>query len=693
MSNKGMFRSYRSLGPLAKEQKQPSQSQSSEDHEFRGYSNLLGDPSKSFLTSIQWPTPRDPEQEDSSDRRRLLAEPSAIAKDSDNSNTPKFRGLLAQDIIIEQQPAGAKAKDDSDTPKFRGLLAQDSIIEETAGISKEPRTAVGIPRTKRRLTLINLAAAIVSVACMAAGLASVAHEDLSWQLGRGAYQLIILGFLLSIMGLCLSTVVPTFFILIEAHRGSSFLQTYDAILRNAPMGPNISLFWRLMLAGMIALPLGLSVAYKSFAGGESLRTVAAEEYELSYLTFGHHNPLGPRRAGAQIALFFNITLPYIIATTGSSAEDESSLSHGPKPYGLNMLVLNNRTVAVLDTPSPDLLATAQDILTNEESWRITVDVTGVVASLSEEKSIDPETWNRTFMDACDRSRNGNDISTSQKSDDSVVHLINGPSFRNESRQAVYLCLVQESEPLDCAQMSSNCEQFDVFKSGCQATWYITRRSIELQAGVCSTSHHKSDDFIRFNELVYKNWYMPSVTQLAAPLFKSHDQSPWSTVSSATAVSAMVWSNITNTNGPSLMDSECLVEVPGGLEATSCIGSGLVYEGLKLIVHVRPTLRKSPWLYAVITIQPLLVLVVLTARWLLYSVPIDNGFGMTAILAGIDGESLELLQGASLSGQLSSNVKLNIRVVKDGIKSVVRYSLVLEDGDADQGRLALRKVYH
>ena len=273
MSNKGIFRSYRSLGPSAKEQKQPSQSQSSEDHEFRGYSNLLGDPSKSFLTSIQWPTPRDPEQEDLSDRRRLLAEPSAIAKDSDNSNTPKFRGLLAQDVVIEQQPAGAKAKDDSDTPKFRGLLAQDSIIEETAGISKEPRTAVGIPRTKRRLTLINLAAAIVSVACMAAGLASVAHEDLSWQLGGGAYQLIILGFLLSIMGLCLSTVVPTFFILIEAHQGSSFLQTYDAILRNAPMGPNIPVYWRLVLAGMIALPLGLSVAYKSFAGGESSRIV------------------------------------------------------------------------------------------------------------------------------------------------------------------------------------------------------------------------------------------------------------------------------------------------------------------------------------------------------------------------------------------------------------------------------------
>lgn len=131
---------------------------------------------------------------------------------------------------------------------------------------------------------------------------------------------------------------------------------------------------------------------------------------------------------------------------------------------------------------------------------------------------------------------------------------------------------------------------------------------------------------------------------------------------------MVWSDITNV---------------GGLE----------YEGLKLIEHVRPTLQKSPWLYAVITVQPLLLLVVLTARWLLYSVPIDNGFGMTAILAGIDRESLELLQGASLSGQLSSNVKLNIRVVKEGNKSVVKYSLVSKDLDGDQGRLSLRKVYH
>lgn len=529
MSNKGMFRSYRSLGPSAKEQKQPSQSQSSEDHEFRGYSNLLGDPSKSFLTSIQWPTPRDPEQEDSSDRRRLLAEPSAIAKDSDNSNTPKFRGLLAQDIIIEQQPAGAKAKDDSDTPKFRGLLAQDSIIEETAGISKEPRTAVGIPRTKRRLTLINLAAAIVSVACMAAGLASVAHEDLSWQLGRGAYQLIILGFLLSIMGLCLSTVVPTFFILIEAHRGSSFLQTYDAILRNAPMGPNIPVYWRLVLAGMKALPLGLSVAYKSFAGGESSRIVPIGEYELSNITFGHHNLLGPRRAGAQIALFFNITLPYIIATTGSSSQDEESLSHSPNPYGINTLVIDNRTAAVLDTSSPDLLAKAQDILTNEESWRMTVDVAGVVATLGQEKSTHPQRWNETFMDACARSRYRNGTSPNEASTDSVVHLINGPIFENGSRHVVYLCFVQESTPVDCAQMSSTCEPFDVSKNSCQATWSVTHRSIELQGGVCGGSHHKSGKLMNFNELAFRNWYMPSVTELAAPLFESRVQLPWSTV--------------------------------------------------------------------------------------------------------------------------------------------------------------------
>ncbi|RBR23080.1 uncharacterized protein FIESC28_04075 [Fusarium coffeatum] len=668
MSNKRTFRPYQSLGPSAKGQKQPGQSQRSDDHEFRGYFNMLSDPSKPFLTSIQWPTPGDHEQEDLSDRRGLLSEPSAIVKDSDDSNTPKFRGLLAQDVTIEEQPANTKAKDDSDTPQFRGLLAQGSIIEETAGISKEPKTAVGIPRTKRRLTIINLTAAIVSVTCMAAGLASVAHEDLSWQLGRGAYQLIILGFLLSIMSLCLSTVVPTFFILIEAHRGSSYLQTYDAILRNAPMGPNIPVYWRLMLAGMIALPLGLSVAYKSFAGGESSRIVPVKEYELANVSFGHHNLLGPRRAGAQIALFFNITLPYITATTGSSSQDEESLSHSPNPYGINTLVLDNRTAAVLDTPSPDLLAKAQDILTNEESWRITVDVAGVVATLSRQKSTHPQRWNETFMDACGRSRYRNDTSTNPMSTGSVVRLISGPVPENRSRHVVYLCLVQESTLVDCAQMSSTCEQFDVSKNSCRVTWSVTRRSVELQGGVCGGNYHESGKVINVNELTYRNWYMHSVTELTAPLFEFRGQLPWSAVSSATAVSAMVWSDIT---------------IAGGLE----------YEGLKLIEHVRPTLRKSPWLYAVITVQPLLLLVILTSRWLLYSVPIENGFGMTAILAGIDRESLELLQGASLSGQLSSNVKLNIRVVKEGKRSAVKYSLVSKDVDGDQGRLSLRKVYH
>lgn len=50
--------------------------------------------------------------------------------------------------------------------------------------------------------------------------------------------------------------------------------------------------------------------------------------------------------------------------------------------------------------------------------------------------------------------------------------------------------------------------------------------------------------------------------------------------------------------------------------------------------------------------------------LLCSVPIGKGFGLVAVLSGINRDSLDLLSGAAFSGELERPVKLNISVINN-----------------------------
>ncbi|EXF79657.1 hypothetical protein CFIO01_12143 [Colletotrichum fioriniae PJ7] len=70
---------------------------------------------------------------------------------------------------------------------------------------------------------------------------------------------------------------------------------------------------------------------------------------------------------------------------------------------------------------------------------------------------------------------------------------------------------------------------------------------------------------------------------------------------------------------------------------------------QIIFYKRPTLRKSPWLYMVLAIQPFLIVIILGLTAMLHSEPLSKGFGLVSILSGIDSQSLSKLAGASLSG--------------------------------------------
>lgn len=110
-------------------------------------------------------------------------------------------------------------------------------------------------------------ATITSLVCLGLGICVITSRlRIAWTFGFNG-QIIAVGFLLGIMNLCMGMVLPHALLLLEARFGSSILQNYELLLTGRVFTHKATLIWRIVLAILIALPLGLSVAYKRFAGG------------------------------------------------------------------------------------------------------------------------------------------------------------------------------------------------------------------------------------------------------------------------------------------------------------------------------------------------------------------------------------------------------------------------------------------
>jgi hypothetical protein len=144
-----------------------------------------------------------------------------------------------------------------------------SLSDHLSTTDPKSSPPLGIPSCKRTFEIVHISATILSWVCLITGIISVTPDiGVAWWL-RSSGQLVVLGFLLGIMNICTSTVVPRAMIAVESHCGPSTIQNYDALLTARVLAPKTSLIWRATIAVFIALPLGLSVAYKRCLGGIS----------------------------------------------------------------------------------------------------------------------------------------------------------------------------------------------------------------------------------------------------------------------------------------------------------------------------------------------------------------------------------------------------------------------------------------
>jgi len=194
---------------------------------------------------------------------------------------------------------------------------------------------------------------------------------------------------------------------------------------------------------------------------------------------------------------------------------------------------------------------------------------------------------------------------------------------------------------------------------CQGTWTITRTSIDLSAGSCDGTQLDSQhqQIISNNTMELTSWYMPLTTEYLCPYTAdSTIESPWMLPTMNTFTATMIWSRlvgIRNTSGW-LFSDQTYYRLNGDV-----------------LQHTVPVMQTPASLFVIVGMLPLLATLLFVIGLLCWRSPIGKGFGLVAILAGVEASGLEKLKGAEYSGKLREAVPLRLSVQSvDGTGAVV-----------------------
>ena len=196
--------------------------------------------------------------------------------------------------------------------------------------------SLGKPSRKRHFKSLDALILFVSWICFVIAVVAITSRlNIAWTL-RLQHQLEILGLMLGIMHSCLTSLAPKLWIIAEAWRSKPILQNLDAILQNSILTSNAYMAWRALLLLFIILPLALSLAYKSFIGGDSTRIYSNHTSWYGLTAAPGLTSYGTLKFGP--SYMTNATLPFIMAWPNPATQF-------PQTYGFNHLVISNTSSA------------------------------------------------------------------------------------------------------------------------------------------------------------------------------------------------------------------------------------------------------------------------------------------------------------------------------------------------------------
>lgn len=523
---------------------------------------------------------------------------------------------------------------------------------------------------KKHLKVLDLLVVLVTWICLAIAVIAITPRlDVAWTL-RLQHQLQVIGLMLSIMSQCLQILAPNLWIMVEAWCSKPKLQNFDAIFRNSIMVSNAHLIWRALLLAFIVLPIGLSLAYKVFVGGQSTHD------------FGNHTSwygmTGAPGLTRNTVLRFgpsymtNATLPFIAASA-----DFETLPSFPQPYGFNNLVISNTSSAFLDAPLPSQVPLLQQSLHEDttSTFTLTADVHATVTTYNH--SIETSRDDDDFWDFYLNQMGLNSAPDSFSLGISWIDLSSGKTLGiltgNQTKDASWIILsfFQQSDHLNSSDIwipafRANAFLFNTRREICNATWHITYNSMQLTEGNCSVSSPLPNQKSLFTtNLAFSTYYMPSLAEYLAPLSTPSSAAAteqnvyewgnqWLMSTFTTTVAGMYWSRLTALLGP---DSYVNGTIPAYNDEVN-------YTIPDTLLSNRQTMNPSWALYVVLGVQPVLISFIFIASFVLsYFSAVDGGnFGIIAILAGARTETLKLFDGASFSGTLKKPVGIQIDTI-------------------------------
>ena len=217
--------------------------------------------------------------------------------------------------------------------------------------------------------------------CFVFGVVAVFSQRVAVYLGR-INQLIIIGFLLTIMRLCSRRELELLAVAYEIYAIRSTSQDLDAFLRNDFMARNVSNRSRATIVSYPLLALALSASYKSFSNGTSTATLNSIPGSIGLTA----SP-GNQRIGSGISLLVEAYLPFWTDLDVN------------RTYGFNMFIASNTTTAILDAPLPSYLGDLTPGLAVGDSLLISAIVNATISEiieLPESDRNDPDFWNMTW---------------------------------------------------------------------------------------------------------------------------------------------------------------------------------------------------------------------------------------------------------------------------------------------------------
>lgn len=532
--------------------------------------------------------------------------------------------------------------------------------------------ALGKPCKKADVDKIDIVVVMVSLICLVLSVCVVTPRlSLAWRLGFED-QIVIIGFLLSIMNLCLRKGISLWFLIFEERWGGSTLQNYDAILRNTALLSQTSFLWRGTILALIILPLTLSVAYKRFTGGEISTNVYSDfpgSYGIASAPLTANNVLNN-----SIYQMMTATAPFMIA----SASDSVSPAEYPIAYGYNTLLLDHSSAAMLDMPMPDYVSSIQQNLTKDEFWSLSAPINGILARYNSSTEIyrnDDAFW-QTLIDQPDGFAA---FELYESASDHMVALRTGlptqsngtycllgtfSTFGNDADGVQFFYNVTDRESIafrDAALM------FNVQRVQCSGVWQVNRTSIQLVSGDCTGN--LTDQSVLTGSSHCHPFYLDALPVLrynVESYVTLRVNSTWYLPTYAISVASMYWARLT-----------FMAQLPSSWHScTNTVNVSYAVDS-ETVTSTRTTLNPRWLLYIVLALQPLLTCITFLLVTLCYCSPIGEGFGMIAVLSGVNKDSLDLVRGAALSGELSKSVKLGIEV--DGV----------DDTSITRGDIALR----